>query len=256
MLYPSLSFRSSSWTPKDIDTALWLDASDAATITIESGKINEWRDKSGNDRNVYKASVGPTLSTFNGLDALSFNGTSTFLESTGSITTGTYTGNFNAYWVATRNGNGGAIITERSSALVCVSQWLDISGVYYISSNGVNNSTNHTIALADYGLIDSSGGIVSHLHVSGSRDVLFANGNTVSVTNGTASDISGATNHFRIGIREGGILQYWNGLICEIIISLNNQTTDERQRIEGFLAHKWGLTDKLPIDHPYKTQAP
>lgn len=33
-------------------------------------------------------------------------------------------------------------------------------------------------------------------------------------------------------------------------------STDERQRLEGYWAHKWGLTAGLPADHPYKTDAP
>jgi len=27
---------------------------------------------------------------------------------------------------------------------------------------------------------------------------------------------------------------------------------DDRQKLEGYLARKWGLTDKLPNGHPYK----
>jgi hypothetical protein len=30
----------------------------------------------------------------------------------------------------------------------------------------------------------------------------------------------------------------------------------DRQRIEGYLAHKWGLVGSLPSGHPYKTAAP
>ena len=30
----------------------------------------------------------------------------------------------------------------------------------------------------------------------------------------------------------------------------------DRQRIEGYLAHKWGLTGDLASGHPYKTAAP
>jgi hypothetical protein len=33
-------------------------------------------------------------------------------------------------------------------------------------------------------------------------------------------------------------------------------TTADRQRVEGYLAHKWGLTANLPADHPYKNAAP
>ncbi len=41
------------WTPADISTALWLDASDAATITLNAtNTVSQWNDKSGNGRNV------------------------------------------------------------------------------------------------------------------------------------------------------------------------------------------------------------
>jgi len=36
------------------------------------------------------------------------------------------------------------------------------------------------------------------------------------------------------------------------------ENTDEatRQKMEGYLAHKWGTTDKLPSSHPYKFVTP
>jgi len=30
----------------------------------------------------------------------------------------------------------------------------------------------------------------------------------------------------------------------------------DRQKLEGYLAHKWGLQANLPADHPYKAAAP
>ena len=36
----------------------------------------------------------------------------------------------------------------------------------------------------------------------------------------------------------------------------NNLSDDERQKLEGWAAHQLGLTDNLPVDHPYKTTAP
>jgi hypothetical protein len=33
-------------------------------------------------------------------------------------------------------------------------------------------------------------------------------------------------------------------------------STDDRQRIEGWMAHKWALTSVLPPGHPYKNNPP
>ena len=54
----------------------------------------------------------------------------------------------------------------------------------------------------------------------------------------------------------GGSEGNFQGYICEIIFSNLNLSTIERQKIEGYLAHKWGLTANLPASHPYKTVEP
>jgi hypothetical protein len=42
----------------------------------------------------------------------------------------------------------------------------------------------------------------------------------------------------------------------EILVYDRTPTTSERQKIEGYLAWKWGLTANLPSTHPYKTSRP
>ena len=37
--------------------------------------------------------------------------------------------------------------------------------------------------------------------------------------------------------------------------NIENETT-EIEKAEGYLAHKWGLTNLLPTDHPYKSNNP
>ena len=48
----------------------------------------------------------------------------------------------------------------------------------------------------------------------------------------------------------------WNGVIAEVI-SFNTKLSDsDRQKVEGYLAHKWGLSSKLPSSHPYSLGHP
>jgi len=53
------------WTPASLGSSLavWLDASDASTLTSSGGLVSEWRDKSGNARHAVQATSGsrPTL---------------------------------------------------------------------------------------------------------------------------------------------------------------------------------------------------
>ncbi len=71
----------SSWlnfTPLSLSPALWLDASDTATITESSGAVSQWDDKSGNGRHMKQATAAnqPTTgsTTANGLNTISFDG--------------------------------------------------------------------------------------------------------------------------------------------------------------------------------------
>jgi len=46
-----------------------------------------------------------------------------------------------------------------------------------------------------------------------------------------------------------------DGKIGEFIV-INSTSTSDRQKAEGYLAHKWGVASKLPADHPWKSYPP
>ena len=48
----------------------------------------------------------------------------------------------------------------------------------------------------------------------------------------------------------------WIGGVGEIIGLSATSPTSDRQKIEAYLAHKWGLNGKLPSNHPYKLGHP
>jgi hypothetical protein len=50
--------------------------------------------------------------------------------------------------------------------------------------------------------------------------------------------------------------QPWNGGIGEIVIFSNVLSQTYRQKIEGYLAWKWGIQANLPPGHPYLSSAP
>jgi hypothetical protein len=50
--------------------------------------------------------------------------------------------------------------------------------------------------------------------------------------------------------------QPWNGGIGEIVIFSNVLSQTYRQKIEGYLAWKWGIQTNLPPGHPYLSSAP
>jgi hypothetical protein len=245
-----------AWTPADISTALWLDAADSTTITLESSAVSEWRDKSGNALHVTQGTAGarPAMSTFGGLDAVSFDGGDQLVNSSTGITSGTYSGELTIMHVATRaDSTGGTILSDRTTGNAAVFMWW-FAGVRYIFTDGANAGSNHDVSSTVFDTLASDGAVVVHQHSSGSRDNLWTNGTSRTVDAGTATDITGSAG-FKVGARETGTTQ-WNGLICEIVATTTALTTETRQLVEGYLAHKWGLEAELPGDHPYKAAAP
>jgi hypothetical protein len=49
---------------------------------------------------------------------------------------------------------------------------------------------------------------------------------------------------------------FYDGTIYEVMIFNQNLSLDRRLKIEGYLAHKWGLVTQLPTQHPYQTSPP
>jgi hypothetical protein len=48
----------------------------------------------------------------------------------------------------------------------------------------------------------------------------------------------------------------FNGAFSEVLFFASNLSATDRQKVEGYLAHKWNLAGNLPADHPYKSAAP
>lgn len=80
--------------------------------------------------------------------------------------------------------------------------------------------------------------------------------------NGTQRDsqrsIGSASNFSMVDLRFHFMAQYaatntTDGNFCEAIVST---ATADRVKIEGYLAHKWGIANKLPASHAYKYYAP
>jgi hypothetical protein len=88
---------------------------------------------------------------------------------------------------------------------------------------------------------------------SGQQGV-WLNGTEVSKTFYCPSESSGNFYPFYVG---GGVLGECPAYeLAESMIFQYLLTDAERQRIEGYLAWKWGLRHPLPANHPYKNASP
>lgn len=240
----------------------WLDGADAATTQLTSGNVTTWLDKSGNGRNATQptTSNAPTLVTAaqNGLNALSFSGTagsSGTCLNLSNITTVPFT----MFLVCKYN-----TLTATSFAYSMVGSgfsptWRYSGGGTSYTSNaiGVDNGGGGT----RYAGLTEAGGPLSNTGFNiynfqlpaSSAGTLFMNG-VAGCNVDSFTYASGTTFTFPT---IGGFAQLptnspFNGTICEMVWYNASLSTDDRQKMEGYLAWKWGLQSQLPAAHPYK----
>jgi hypothetical protein len=260
----NLFLYSDGWTPANISTVFWLDAADSSTITIATG-VATWADKSGNSVNATQATttLQPSYSAtaFPGsLPGVLFDGVDDIMDiSTIAMRNQTH----GVYWVFSRSGAGtGAdgyrtIIGGRAST----GTGTDRGALHYIKNAndfGASYPFFQGPTTVNYDLTagipySNSTGNVMAFQSNTTGWGVWRNGTLEGTTNTIVTP--DATN---VGYSIGG--QYntqrrMHGVMGELIMVETTDTTT-RQKIEGYLAHKWGLTSNLPVDHPYKSVAP
>ena len=252
---------SEPWTPADLTgLALWLDASDASTVTTNAG-ATAWNDKSGNARHYVQAteSLRPAyvLAARNGNNLLRF--ASDEMQSTNQMINGasSYTLAFKLNEIPTL-GNQATVLNMRHSStnrtgfeIINVNTYIPYTVVNdqgsTIPSCGYNKaiSTNSQIFAWSY-----NGGPNSS---TSSYSIAQDGGIKTLTTGGNINFLDAALS--KIGTRIGQTT-YANMDMYEIVVAGSVLSSTDRQKLEGYLAHKWGLAGNLPADHPYKSAAP
>jgi hypothetical protein len=236
------------WTPAKISTALWLDAADSSTITLNGSNVSQWNDKSGNNRHATQSTAAdqPIYLTANqnGLNVVGFD--LDFMNYPNISSTGTYSSS--TFVVHKRTGLGNTLYPPIVSLAYN-------SGIYqYLGGSGTNWGVYDGGLRYSTELIGTDWKIVENIRdktISPALNFFYSNGNAVG---STALSLDNTYNPTYIG--NDRVSQRSRMDIGEIVITLDVVSTINRQKIEGYLAHKWGLTANLPAGHPYKTTPP
>ena len=248
------------WTPSEITTALWLDAADALTITQASGFVSQWADKSGNNRHAAQASASAKPQTLpaylNGLNVLNFD-QGDYLLTPDIFTSPSDVSVFLVHRSSTTNSGGCAVFALQNGLNVT-------NGFFHALCR-----TDITNGFRSFFSTDSSisGALAKSPPTPFSTGTWFISGHGRSaaaqflswIGQNSESAVSGQCNFSNAkGIVGGyyGSAYLWHGAIAEIIVCPAYVDATTIQKIEGYLAHKWGLTASLPSDHPYKSAAP
>lgn len=244
------------WTPANTTTSGWYDAADVDTITESSGNVSQWDDKSGNIRHMVQPTVGNQpnigISTINSIGVIDFNG-GEFLYSTGLGAS--YSGNDIPFEII-----GVFKFDARSAtaAVVGLDSTVDTDTLYFfgVGASGTNwrhfrrddaaNSSDSDSTAANNNIQ------ILTVRFTGSQLALWLNGNLIYNIASTLGQFSAT--HATIGAILAG------GLPADVDIAemvwLATDITATRQKIEGYLAWKWGQVANLPVGHPYKSTPP
>lgn len=271
---PQVALPVLSWTPGSISSSLymWLDASVVSSQTVVSGGVSEWRDQSGNGRHATQANptVRPVRSVLSAQNAIRFDGTNDFM--TIPLLPAADIGSFDIFVVAlsTLVGRGDAFAGQAG----VLRRYADIgspAGSYFVGydASGRIGVTHHLTAgeNAAGGVRGPASGVISTspqlLHwgydeaggsTSAARWAMRIDGGG-QVAETTTTSSSGWAAGGELGRLTTGQNTFF-GVLAEVIATSTGLSTADRERVEGYLSHKWRFTDRLPALHPYKTSPP
>jgi hypothetical protein len=119
----------------------------------------------------------------------------------------------------------------------------------------VVNQSNNTWVTSAYRLLSlySDPGAST----ASNRSIIRANGTTVAQANTftNAPKTGNPAYTLEIGSLGGGLIPLVGGF-AEIVFLTGTTNDIDRQKMEGYLAWKWGLQGQLPAGHRYKDAAP
>lgn len=217
---------------------LWLDGNDpnnTGTAPTNGSTISTWYDKSGYGRNATASVAGTYSSTYKAVTFSNSFYTTTYSAAPTNescfIVFNVSNSNAAMAMIGANTGGREAAIYNTNTSFGIIN-----SGIVWGSITGGVG----TIGTTYLGEVFVSGGTNTYSTVNGAIS-LTGPTSVTAFTNGVTTNLG----------REAttGIPFYGN--IMEILIYNSFLSTTDRQKVEGYLAWKWGIKANLPTSHPY-----
>jgi hypothetical protein len=230
------------WTPADTITTLWLDATDSSKVVFHSdNNITKWISKGTvEDKYVDQGTFSqmPTLEPiassnlsaikFGSADHKFFKKNNIFVETSLVVAVASMADGIENLEGFLSNSHDAMNIRRADQEPMYrdldtpYTDWNDF--VYPDGNMWVNGVDTNNVTLNEIHIVAVKGG-------------------PSNSSNFNDLQISGAMDDFR----------NWDGYVGEMIFT---ELDSERELIEGYLAWKWGVVDKLPDSHPFKASPP
>tara|TARA_R100000654_G_scaffold36152_2_gene61707 strand:+ start:2722 stop:4302 length:1581 start_codon:yes stop_codon:yes gene_type:complete len=242
------------WTPDELGSSTLSAWFKADSITGADGSsVSSWEDSSGNGNNASQATSTrqPTLETneLAGLPVVRFDGTNDILSDSDISALDVGTGDV---WVAalfkcSDQSNVDFIFEKGTNQLALMAAKNGNLAVRLGGTNNIPLQTAGNWSRTEFVLVTGS-------RVS-STCTGFVDGSPMTTTNTTNTGSISNANVFDIGAASvgGNPMQ---GDIAEILVGGATLSTQNREKIEGYLAWKYGLQANLPSSHTYRFHKP
>lgn len=268
------------WIPSDLaDLLVWYDATDTnelfdattggSNVTTDGSNVARWEPTGGSLALNYanaSSTSRPKYET-NELDGKAMlQGTSDFLGKDNPATICTDVAGFTAFMV---------VRPDKASAnqeLLVITRWSHNGARFLLEQrsdnkyrvlsapgqNTTGNDTGTDVTVSNGTVTSGTAVVLGGVADIGTRLLLSVNGTTYETTTfGTVGNKYSNVVPNRVGFfgdRYGAATYEYS--IGEVIMLNKAVSTADREKIEGYLAHRWGLEGSLPSGHPYKNSAP
>ena len=235
------------WTPANLSNLdWWFDASDASTIVTDANGILGWGDKTGSGIDLYQTSpdAQPQLvaDAQNGLPVVRFAPRDSLV------------------WSQARQAMGKTLVFVFKTSYAGAGTF---GGKILGSGDGIREIKQNGLTIYSYSASwGGTGTYTTSLPFSHQAFNLYQSGTNDPLTqfiNGLQDSLSPARvntdSPFSYQTLPGNPVIF-AGDLAEILLLDGEPTEDDRQKLEGYLAHKWGITSLLPSLHPYRASAP
>lgn len=238
-----------SFVPTDISGIVaWWDPSDSSTITLSGNDVTGVENKvsGGIDLVVHNTAPSITSNYLNGKDVLNIS------TGDGLKTDSRLHASEMSYFMVINAGSDTKTILLRSSNsaryMTCYSSTETDTTIDYNAGTAIYHVNGATSGFTGGEGNNTRSDFANLVNPGGAGDWKILGGIGGSMTSSSWTDVQMFAG-FDAGFE-------FTGHVAEMLFFDNSLSTINRQKVEGYLAHKWNLTENLPSDHPYKVYGP
>lgn len=250
----------SAFTPTSISScALWFDAADSSTITKSGTAVSQWLDKSVNGYSVIQSTSGnqPTYvaNSLNGYGGIQLSSSSYLYQLGSNIPNFSSSSATSVFFVVKVDSSLATSGWNLLNSMSFIGPTTGGTMRYQISfaqgtSLGFNlrvGNPNELVVGTASAVAFGSNALVGFT-ISSSGAIITVNGTSTSYTGYSLQSANNAT-LFLIGDQRG--VHVKDEIIYEMVGFNTQLSTNDQQKVEGYLAWKWGIQTNLPSGHPY-----